>query len=153
MFHCVRFCVCLNFASGGLLTYFWCSVSPVQSSPVHLSPVISNTPTGSGKLLSFKCQVLKFCDSSSLGVFYPSFKLCVISHTSMVIATWLLYQWASWVKLGLAWWLHVMQYLSVYASHLWYSVMHMCGHVTCAALYPGVEEGEQKVVYTVCACS
>ena len=35
----------LNFASGGLLTYFWrfCESSPVQSSPVHLSPVIRYT--------------------------------------------------------------------------------------------------------------
>jgi len=34
MFHRVRFYVCLNFASSGLLTYFWhfCDFSPVQSS-------------------------------------------------------------------------------------------------------------------------
>ena len=38
MFHCVGFCICLSFVSGGLLTYFWhfCESSPVQSTSVQL---------------------------------------------------------------------------------------------------------------------
>ena len=37
MFHRIWFCVCLNFVSGGLLTYFWhfCESSPVQSTSVQ----------------------------------------------------------------------------------------------------------------------
>ena len=46
MFHRVRFCVCLNFASGGLLTYFWCfcESSPVQSTSVLWLVTLASSP-------------------------------------------------------------------------------------------------------------
>ena len=63
MFHRARFCVCLNFVSGGLLLISDVFVSPVQSSPVqstsvHFNPVISNTP--------YKCMLVVLAQMTKL---------------------------------------------------------------------------------------
>ena len=69
MFHRVRFCVCLNFASSGLLTYFWrfCESSPVQSTSVKwlVTPEFSWTP------LTVCCTTVIWCDWSMWCWFRP----------------------------------------------------------------------------------
>ena len=58
MFHRVRFCVCLNFASGGLLTYFWrfCESSPVQSTSIQwlVTPTVNTSDLNKANCNHFK---------------------------------------------------------------------------------------------------
>jgi len=45
---------------------------------------ISELANWQWEALELQMSSFKFCDSSSLGVFYPSFNLCVMSHTTFL---------------------------------------------------------------------